>query len=299
MFPLISELVRGMKVTVNAPFFNQVVGPILLAIVVLMGICPIIGWRRASMENLLRNFRVPGLAALAALVAAFALNARQPYALIAFAACGFVVGTIGTEFFRGARAQGRIQKRNPLLALPSLVWGNKPRYGGYLVHLGIIVLAVGVAGSQGFQVEKDVTLSAGQEATIGSYRVVYSGLSDTQQRNKEVVAANLTVYSGDQLLGAMTPSKEFYQGWDSPNTEVAIRSTPAEDLYLILDSWTSSNASLKLVINPLVSWIWTGGYILLLGAIVAFWPDAKERRREAARLAVERPSAELLQTADA
>ncbi len=299
MFPLISEAVRGVKVTVNAPFFNQVVGPILLAAVILMGICPVIGWRRASVENLLRNFRVPLLVALIALAAAFFWNARQPYALVAFAACGFVVGTVGMEFFRGARAEGRILKRNPLLALPSLVWGNKPRYGGYLVHLGIIVLAVGVVGSQGFQTQKDVTLSAGQEATIGSYRVVYGGLSNNQQGRKEVVAASLTVYSGDQLLGTMTPSKEFYQGFDSPNTEVAIRSTPAEDLYLILDSWTGQNASFKLVINPLISWLWVGGYVLLVGALIAFWPDAREKRREAARLAVERPTVEILQTADA
>ncbi len=298
MFPLISEAVRGVKVTVNAPFFNQVVGPILLATVILMGICPIIGWRRASMENLLRNFRIPVLLALVALVAALLLNASQPYALVAFAACGFVVGTVGMEFFRGARAEGRILKRNPLFALPSLVWGNKPRYGGYLVHLGIILLAIGVVGSQGFKVEKDVTLSSGQEATIGSYRVVYGGLASSVEGRKEVVAGTLTVYSGDQLLGKMTPSKEFYPGYDSPNTEVAIRSTPAEDLYLILNSWTSTNASFKLVINPLVSWIWVGGYLLLMGALIAFWPDAKEKRREAARLAVERPSAEILQTAD-
>jgi len=299
MFPLISEIVRGVKVTVNAPFFNQVVGPILLGIVVLMGICPVIGWRRASMENLLRNFRVPLLAAVVTGVVAFALGTRQAYAIVAFAACGFVVGTMGTEFFRGARAQGRILGRHPILALPSLVWENKPRYGGYLVHLGVVVLAIGVVGSQGFQVEKDVVLSPGQDATIGSYRVVYGGLADEKQAIKEVVSAKLTVYSGDTLLGSMSPSKEFYNGWDSPNTEVAIRSTPTEDLYLILDSWTGNNVSLKLVVNPLVSWIWVGGYLLVFGAVVALWPDAKEKRREAARLAVARPRAGLPQTVDA
>ncbi len=298
MFPLISEAVRGVQVTVNAPFFNQVVGPILLAIVILMGICPIIGWRRASMENLLRNFRIPVLVALVALVAAFLLNARQLYALVAFSACGFVLGTIGMEFFRGARAEARISKRGPLLALGSLIWGNKPRYGGYLVHLGIVIIAVGVVGSQGFEQQKDVTLSPGQEATIGSYRLVYSGLADNRLGSKEVETANLTLYSGDKLLGLMTPSKEFYQGYESPKTEVSIRSTATEDLYLILNSWSGQNASLKLVINPLVSWIWVGGYVLMLGAVIAFWPDAREKRREAARLAVDRPSTGVLQTAD-
>ncbi|MHB0868925.1 MAG: heme lyase CcmF/NrfE family subunit, partial [Chloroflexota bacterium] len=299
MFPLISEAIRGVKVTVNAPFFNQVVGPILLAIVVLMGICPIIGWRRASMDSLLRNFRIPVLAGLLVAAAAFLLDFRQPYALFAFAACGFVVGTVTLEFFRGARAQARILNRNPLLAVGPLVWGNKPRYGGYLVHLGIVILAIGVVGSNGFKTEKDVTLAAGQEATVGSYRLVYQGLSDSKDGRKETVAAKVTVYSGDQMLGTMMPSKEFHQGWDQPNTEVAIRSTVAEDLYLILNSWTSQNATLKLVVNPLVAWIWAGGYLLMLGAVIAFWPDARERRREAARLAVERPRAETLQPVDA
>ncbi|MGE5618239.1 MAG: heme lyase CcmF/NrfE family subunit [Sphingomonadaceae bacterium] len=299
MFPLISEAIRGVKVTVNAPFFNQVVGPILLAIVVLMGICPIIGWRRASMDNLLRNFRAPVLAGLIATAIALFLNVRQLYALVAFASCGFVLGTIALEFWRGARAQARILNRNPLLALGPLVWGNKPRYGGYLVHLGIVVLAIGVVGSSGFKTEKDVTLAPGQEATIGGYRLVYQGLSDSREGRKEIVAANITMYSGDQLLGTMTPTKEFYQGWDQPNTEVAIRSTAAEDLYLILNSWTGQSASLRLVINPLVAWIWAGGYLLMLGGFIAIWPDAKERRREAAWLAAERPTAEVLQPVDA
>jgi len=298
MFPVISEAVRGVKVTVNAPFFNQVVGPILLAIVVLMGICPIIGWRRASLDNLARNFRIPLAVAVLAGIAAVLFNARQPYAIIAFAACGFVVGTVALEFFRGACAQGRVLGRNPILALPNLVWGKKPRYGGYLVHLGITVLAIGVVGSQGFQTQKEVTLSPGQETTIGSYRLVYTGLTSSQEGQKDVMSAAVTAYAGDQLIGKMTPSKEFYKGFDNPNTEVSIRSTPVEDLYLILNSWNDQAASFKFVINPLISWIWAGGYLLLLGAVVAFWPDARERRREAARIAVERPVTEALQTAE-
>ncbi len=289
MFPVISEALRGVKVTVNATFFNQVVGPILLAIVVLMGICPLIGWRRASTENLIRNFRVPAVVAVVAAAIAFAVGARQVYSLVGLAACGFVTGTLGLEFFRGTRAKGRVQGLNPLAALGALVWGNKPRYGGYLVHMGIILLAVGVVGSQGYQVQKDVTLSTGQEATVGNYRVVYQGLSGTTEGRKQVVSADLTVYQGDKLLGNMSPSKEFYEGFDSPNTEVAIRSTPVEDLYLILNSWDAQSASFKLVINPLVTWLWVGGYVLLLGTIIAFWPDPRDRKREAARLAVERP----------
>jgi len=185
------------------------------------------------------------------------------------------------------------------VSLPFLVWGNKSRYGGYLVHVGIILMAIGVIGSQGFQIQKDVTLTPGQEATIGSYRLVYNSLTTTNEGKKDVVAASITAYNGSQLLGTMTPSKEFYQGYDSPNTEVSIRSTPAEDLYLILSSWDQQQkAVFRLVINPLVTWIWIGGYVLLLGIIVAFWPDAK-KHQEAMRLAEERSLPKGMRTAGA
>ncbi len=299
MFPVISSGLRGTKVTVSAPFFNQVVGPILLGVVILMGICPIIGWRRVSTDSLIRNFRFPLLAALVAAIAGYFLGARAIYSVAGVAACGFVLGALGMEYFRGVRAKGHTLGRNPLLALGPLVWDNKPRYGGYLVHTGIILLAIGVIGSMGYTSSKDVTLTKGQDATIGSYRIVYQGLSSSTEGQKQTVAANLTVYSGDQLLGQMTPSKEFYQGFDSPNTEVSIRSTPVEDLYLILNAWDAQSASFKLVINPLVTWLWVGGYVLLLGTIIAFWPDARDRKREAARRAVERPLPEGLRIADA
>ena len=155
-------------------------------------------------------------------------------------------------------------------------------------------------GSQGFQIQKNVTLTPGQEASIGSYRLVYNGLSDNSDGKKEVVSASVTAYRGSQLLGTMTPSKEFYQGYDSPNTEVSIRSTPVEDLYLILNSWDDQQkAALGLVINPLVTWIWIGGYVLLLGTIIAFWPDAKQRHQEAMRVAEERSLPEGMRTAGA
>ena len=299
MWPVISEALRGQKATVNASFFNQVVGPILLAIVILMGICPLIGWRGASVENLIRNFRIPAAIGVIAAVVSYFLGANQIYALIGLAACGFVVGTVALEFFRGAQAKGRILGKNPLVSLPFLVWGNKSRYGGYLVHVGIILMAIGVIGSQGFQIQKDVTLTPGQEATIGSYRLVYNSLTTTNEGKKDVVAASITAYNGSQLLGTMTPSKEFYQGYDSPNTEVSIRSTPAEDLYLILSSWDQQQkAVFRLVINPLVTWIWIGGYVLLLGIIVAFWPDAK-KHQEAMRLAEERSLPKGMRTAGA
>jgi cytochrome c-type biogenesis protein CcmF len=144
------------------------------------------------------------------------------------------------------------------------------------------MMAIGVIGSTGFKIEKDVTLAPGQEATIGGYRVVYNGLTGSKQGTKEVMAASLTAYSGSQTLGTLTPSKEFFQNFENPNTEVAIHSTVTDDLYIILNSWDAQQrAGLKLVVNPLVTWLWAGGYMLLLGSIIAFWPAARTRRKEA------------------
>lgn len=286
VFPLISEAVRGVKVTVNAPFFNQVEGPILLALVILMGICPLIGWRRASTENLIRNFAYPLAAALvSAPLLYFVLNVRTGYAVIAFAACAFVTTTLLLEFYRGMRAKHRLTGANYAVALLNLIWGNKPRYGGYIIHLGIILMAIGVAGSQAYKVEREVTLNKGEEASVGKYRLVYENLNTFPTKSKEVVAASLAVYSGNSFLGRMSPSKEFHKSHSNPNTEVAIRSTPLEDLYLILASWEGETASFKFLVNPLVMWIWIGGWVMLLGTAVAYWPDAREKQRAEARAA--------------
>ncbi|MHB0869386.1 MAG: heme lyase CcmF/NrfE family subunit [Chloroflexota bacterium] len=292
VFPLISEAVRGVKVTVNAPFFNQVEGPILLALVILMGICPLIGWRRASTENLLRNFAYPlAVALVSAPVLYFLLGVRVIYAVVAFAACAFVLSTLLLEFYRGTRAKRQLTKRGYLACLLDLVWGNKPRYGGYVIHVGIILMAIGIAGSQAYKQEIEVTLDRGQDASVGGYRLVYEGLNSFPTQSKEVVAATVAVYSGDRLLGRMSPSKEFHKSHSNPNTEVAIRSTPLEDLYLILASWEQERASFKFVVNPLVMWIWIGGWVMLIGTAVAYWPDARERRRAEARQAVQRAAA--------
>jgi cytochrome c-type biogenesis protein CcmF len=259
-----------------------------------MGVCPLIGWRGASLAGLARSFRFPALVGTVAGVATFMVGTREPYALIALTVCGFVIGTVALEFFRGMRAEGRISRRAPVLALGPLVWKNKPRYGGLVVHFGIVVMAIGIVGSYGFATEKDVSLMPGQEATVGDYRLVYQGLGSSRERTKEVVAASMTVYSGDRLIGNMSPSKEFHDNWESPYTEPAIYSTVTEDLYLILNSWDAQQrAALRLIINPMVTWIWVGGWIVVLGAVVAFWPDARERRREEVRKALERVPEEL------
>ncbi|MEW6232511.1 MAG: heme lyase CcmF/NrfE family subunit, partial [Chloroflexota bacterium] len=237
VFPLVSEAVRGVKITVGPPFFNQVNAPIFLAIIVLMGICPLIGWRRASTENLIRNFLYPFIATMVFALVLFVGGIRESYAVVAFSLCAFVVTAILLEFYRGTRARHRAVSEGYLAAFFNLIWQNKPRYGGYFVHLGIILVAIGVAASSLYKVENQVTLRPGESATVKDYNLAYKGLNQYPTASKQVVAANLEVSKNGQSLGSMAPAKEFHRGHDQPTTEVDVRTTLSEDLYLILSGW--------------------------------------------------------------
>ena len=277
IFPLISEWVRGVKITVGAPFFNQVNGPIFLTIILLTGICALIGWRRASTKNLTRNFIPPLVVALILGIALFILGVRQWYALVAFSICSFVLYTIFYEWFRGTRARHRMKAENYLKAFFGLIWANRPRYGGYIVHIAIILIAIGVVGSSFYGTEKEATLKIGESMTINNYTLTYEGMDSYETESKTVVSATLSIYSKGKLIGELIPEKYFHRSFEQSVTEVAKRSTLVEDLYVILVGWDEDGTTaFRVLVNPLVSWIWIGGWVFLLGGLIAFWP---ERRR--------------------
>lgn len=288
IFPVISEAVRGVTISVGPPFFNQVTGPIFLAVILLTGICALIGWRRASIKNLARNFLWPLGTALLLLVVLLVLGIREWFALIAFFLCSFVLATIFYEWFRGTRARHRMRAENYLKAFLGLIWANRPRYGGYIVHVAIILIAVGIVGSSFYGVEKEATLLPGDSMTIKNYTLKYENFDSYETESKGVVSTTLSVYNGGELIGQLIPEKYFHRSYEQPVTEVAIRSTLREDLYVILVGWAADGAtSFKVLVNPLVSWIWLGGGLLVLGGLVAFWPGqqvlvterGKEKRR--------------------
>lgn len=286
VFPLISEAVRGVKITVGPSFFNTVTGPLFLGLIALMGICPLIGWRRASRDNLVRNFLYPLAIAIVGVGALLAFGVRDAPVLIGLGLTVFVASTILLEIFRGVRARHRSSGKNPLASLKSLVWGNKPRYGGYIVHLGIVIMAVGIIASQAYQVEKEVTMSVGESTQIEGFTLVYRGLDNFPTQNRDVVTATLDVYDSKQRhIGVLTPAKIFQNNVESAVSEADIRTTLVGDLYSVLAGWDTEQAVLKFLVNPLVSWIWLGGVVLILGTAVAFWPDAREAKRDEARLA--------------
>jgi cytochrome c-type biogenesis protein CcmF len=276
VFPLISEAVRGVKITVAAPYFNQVSIPLFLGLIALSGICPLIAWRRASVRNLKRNFTRPALFGLLVAVVLFALGMRHFYALTALALSAFVTATIVSEFYKGARVRRRRSGHGWIRSLMELTARNRRRYGGYIVHFGVILFVVGATG-RAFVTETEVLLGEGESVQVGDYTLTYEGMSTYTSLNRRVFAATLDVSKDGRSLGKTTPQKRIYRKWDQPTTEPAIRSTLKEDLYAILLSFDEQKARFKFLINPLMVWLWIGGVVLTAGTLIALWPSGAKR----------------------
>jgi cytochrome c-type biogenesis protein CcmF len=278
IFPILSEAVRGVKITVGPPFYNQVMAPLFLGIIFLTGVCTMIGWRRASKKNLLRNFLLPLVATAILAVVLFATVIKEWYAVLAFSLCGFVIFTIIYEWFRGTRARARMRSENFLKAFWGLFMANRPRYGGYIVHIGIVLLAVGVIGSSVYDESKEVTLQRGDTVTLDGYTLTLKGSDTIETASKVTFTTTLSVKEGDRSIGLVTPEKYIHRNHNTPVTVAAVRSTLLEDLYVILiGSESDGSASFKIMSSPLVIWVWIGGAIHVLGGLIAFWPGGRKQ----------------------
>ncbi len=294
MFPIISELVRGTQVTVGPPFFNQVNIPIGLALLALTGIGPLIAWRRASPQNLQRQFLVP--VALAAVVALglVAIRLSDFYAGVALTLAAFVTGTIVQEFVRGTGARHRLHGENYALAFARLIGRNRRRYGGYIVHLGIVTYFVAFTG-QAFNQNLEASLKPGEAVTMRSaygdeYTFTHVGVSQYEALNRFVSAASVDVSRNGQRVGVLTSEKRqhvdsFGRPSFEPSTEAAIRSTLREDLYVIYAGAVNGTeeAVYRFTINPLVAWVWIGGAILVFGGVITLWPGGGPSERSLQR----------------
>lgn len=277
IFPMLSEIIAGKQITVAAPFFNQVNGPIFLALIILMGVCAMIGWRHTSPRHLLRNFIPPSAVALSAAVALALFGVRDLYGLIAFTAAAFVLTTVLLEFYRGIRARMRMYRENILVAPAQLVNKNRRRYGGYITHLGVILAVIGIVGSTFFQTEVQKNIAPGETVALGRYTLQFEKLKMTQEGNAQVIGADLSVFENGVLVDTLRPIKAYYAAADQMTTEVAVRTTALEDLYIILAGWNDDgSATLKVIINPLVVWLWIGFGVFILGALIAMLPDPRE-----------------------
>jgi len=299
VFPLVAEGVTGQKITVGPPFFQKVNFPIGLALLALAGIGPVIAWRRATRRNLRRNFAAPVIfgAVVAAVLAA--MGARHPLALTTWGVGAFVLFIIVTEFWKGTKARARIEGEGILLALYHLVIRNRRRWGGYIVHVGIVMIFMGFAGAA-YNVDVRKHMQPGDTVEVASpfghsYTLTYEGLSVSVgrgQRNLQWQAiALVSVARNGKQIGSLTSEKRQYVTSEQLMTEVGIRPTPLEDLYIILSAVDDLDAAvnndpkaqgvdLQVLVKPLVNWIWYGGLILAVGSLIGLWPSTERRRVE-------------------
>ncbi len=276
IFPILSEALTGEKILVGPPYFNRVNVPIGLVLILLMGIGPLISWRKASRENLVKNFLLPSIAAIATGLVLFVLGVRELTAVLSFAFCAFVTVTVLAEFTRGVIVRSR-RGENPALAFGRLVSRNRRRYGGYIVHIGVVLMVIGITASSVFVTQTEATLNKGESVSIRDYRLEYEGLTQYTNEAKNGTTANLVLYKNGEAVDTLKPEKNIYkyEGNREINqeTEVALRSTITDDLYVILTGFgDGGSASFRVLINPMVSWIWAGALVLLLGAVIAMFP---------------------------
>src|SRR5439155_9541413 len=300
LFPVLSEWVTGHKITVGPPFFNTVNIPLGLLLLALTGIGPLIAWRKASVSNLKRQFATPLTVGVVAAVLLVALGMRAPYAIVAYALSGFVAGTIVQEFYKGVGARRSIHGESMATALVRLVARNRRRYGGYIVHAGIVMLFAAFAGLA-FKTEHDITLRTGQQYETDDpyghhWRFVSQGASTDKRANRMVTSVALETFRDGQPAGFIKSEKRQY--FDSaerptfePSTEVGIRTTAKLDTYVVLAGVRGDVAELRVTFNSLVVWVWLGGALMAIGGLVVMWPQAERRRaRQAGYVSVLAPA---------
>jgi cytochrome c-type biogenesis protein CcmF len=284
IFPVLSEWVRGIKITVGPPFFNRVNAPLAIALLLLMGIGPLVAWRRATAKRLVETFLAPSVFGLAAGIVAFAAGMKSLSALLVVSFSGFVLHTVAAEFHGGARARMSMVGGGYGQAIAGLLRKNQRRYGGYIIHVGIVFMFLGVTMSSVYRVEEMHTVSKGEEFAIGSYRLVYEDSRNSEDEHVARLMATLRVFEDGKEIALLEPEKRFYKRPEQPATEVAFRSTMRDDLYVILGTMDKDGkATFQAYVNPLVWWLWFGGFVLVLGTGVAAFPARRAVERERAR----------------
>ena len=280
-FPLIVEAVNQNRVSVGPPYFNKVSIPLGLMLLFLMGIGPALPWRRTSPEKLRKTFIVPVVAGLAAAALAFALGLRSFWPLLTIGFAGFVMATIVEEFRKGISARKRIAGVSTPVAFWQILTRNNRRYGGYVVHAGIVVIIVALALSGTGRTEREVTLNQGEHMVLGDYVIQYDEVWGEQEPQRFVVGSTFTIFKEGEELGQMQPRMNYYTGSQQPIATPAVKSSLKEDLYLTLmafDRERGGYATVRAIVNPAVPWLWIGGMIVALGGILAVAPQRKAGR---------------------
>ena len=295
IFPLISELVTGQKVTVGPPFYERATAPLFGTLMFLMGVAPLSAWGHSTLQTLGRSMWKSALAALAVTAVILATYTRNVIALTAFFLIALVLFVTLQEFWRGARARQKSQGENFLDALLTLIGRNRRRYGGYIIHISMMLMAVGILGIELFQTETQGTIPLNGSLQLGGYTVQYDDIARfAGPDQRQVTRAVVSIYRGDQFLGRLFPRIDYYPDAQQNMTIPGQRATLKDDLYILLVDWqpvSDIGATFKIFVNPLVNWLWIGALVFLLGILIAAWPEREGELVPARARRVSQPNA--------
>ncbi len=278
LFPNIAQVLMGTQVYLGIDFYNRVFAPLALVLVAIIGVCPLLGWRQSTGSRLLQKVQYPAAGAVIVIVLLLVLGIRLPFALLVFGLITFSLATILGDWVRQAISRSRRQGENLLRSAVGLWQRNRRQYGGRLIHLAILLIAVGITGSSLYKTEALVALAPGDTHTIHGYTLEYKGTQVLDEAGRRRFVASVDIYRGSSRIGTLRPEKNLHWNIEQYVTEVAVRTTLAEDLYVALD-WPEENgrATFRMNVYPLVLWLWIGAGLLLLGTLIALWPAATEQ----------------------
>lgn len=285
IFPLISELATGQKVTVGPPFYERATAPLFAGLLLLMGIAPLAAWRHSTAKTLGKAMWKPFLFSLIVPVLALVIGVQSWPALVGFWLCAFVASVTLYEFWRGAMARHRKSNENFFKALGSLAARNRRRYGGYVIHLGVVLMALGIIGIELFQTETQGSITQGQSLSLGAYTMTFKDLAEFQTPDGRLVTrAVVDVAKNGKTVAELHPRRDYYFESQQPMTIPGVRSTMEDDFYVLLVDWqpiSTAGATFKIYHNPLVNWLWLGALVFIIGTAIAAWPekDPEESRQ--------------------
>ena len=278
LYPLVSDIFRGYRVMVGPKFFNEVTIPLSIALIVLMGICPLIGWRKASNKNLKNSYTYPLLVAVGTTVLSAIIGIRSIPALIVVLTCVFALSTHVLDTIRAVRRTIRIENVGTLSAIYHTINNNKRTYGGYIAHIGIILLMIGVAGSSLYQYEDTTTISVGDSFTLGDYTFKMNSVEQSTQSNRIATAGIFDVYKNNRYVGEVKPAMYYYPKQDQDVTKPYVKTFGLDDIYMAAQGISSDRETLKIKVIPLMNAIWYGSTLIMIGTILAMLEIVENRR---------------------
>jgi cytochrome c-type biogenesis protein CcmF len=275
--PALSGIFTGQKITVGPPYYLRATGPLFAGLLLLMGVAPLSAWKYSTAKTLGRAIWKPFVGSLVVVVILIIGGMRSIPSLVGFWLCAFVTFVTLYEFSRAAWARHKARNENLPKAFWFMIGKNRRRYGGYIIHLGVVLMALGIIGIEIFQTETQGTISQGEQISLGQYTLRFDKLYnwDTSDGVNRILA-DMSVFKNGKYVGTLYPHRDYYYEAQQPMTIAGLRSTPEDDLYVILVDWqplTASSATFKVYHNPLVWWLWVGGFVFILGTMVAAWPD--------------------------